>query len=49
LTEGLRQLHAILAHSMNQQIEQVLLPKERSDPALGMPLAARPVDRAAVS
>jgi iron complex transport system substrate-binding protein len=38
LTEGLRQLHAILAHSMNQQIDQDLQPKERTDPALGMPL-----------
>ncbi len=37
LTEGLRQLHAILAHAMNQRIDQVLLPKERTDPALGLP------------
>ena len=37
LTEGLRQLHAILAHVMNQQIDQVLLPKERTDPALRLP------------
>ena len=34
LTEGLRQLHAILAHAINQQIDQELLPKERVDPAL---------------
>src|SRR6266851_7662438 len=37
LTEGLRQLHAILAHAVNQQIEQVLLPNEKTDAALGLP------------
>jgi len=36
LTEGLRQLHAILAHAVNQQIEQRLLPKERTDAALDL-------------
>ena len=35
LTEGLRQLHAILAHAVNQPIEDVLLPKEKTDAALG--------------
>ena len=49
LTEGLRQLHAILAHAMNQRIDQVLLPKERTDPALGRPLPDSPVDHATVS
>jgi len=34
LTEGVRQLHAILAHSMNQPIHPGLRPKERTDPAL---------------
>ena len=37
LTEGLRQLHAILAHSVNLKIDQSLLPKERVDPALQLP------------
>ncbi len=49
LTEGLRQLHAILAHTMNQQIDQGLQPKERTDPALGMPLPDKTVEHAAVS
>ena len=34
LTEGVRQLHAILAHSMNVTVEPNLLPRERTDPAL---------------
>jgi iron complex transport system substrate-binding protein len=41
LTEGLRQLHAILAHAVNQQIEQRLLPKEKTDAALDL----RPPDK----
>jgi iron complex transport system substrate-binding protein len=49
LTEGLRQLHAILAHAMNQQIGEDLLPKERTDPALSLPYPNKPVDQAAVS
>jgi iron complex transport system substrate-binding protein len=48
LTEGLRQLHAILAHAVNQQIEQVLLPKEKTDAALGLPPPDKPVAHAAV-
>jgi iron complex transport system substrate-binding protein len=48
LTEGLRQLHAILAHAVNQPIEDVLLPKEKSDAALGLPPPAKPVEHAAV-
>jgi iron complex transport system substrate-binding protein len=36
LTEGVRQLHAILAHSMKQQVDPALLPKEKSDNALGL-------------
>jgi iron complex transport system substrate-binding protein len=31
LTEGLRQLHAILAHSLNQKIDEALRPRERTD------------------
>lgn len=49
LTEGLRQLHAILAHTMNQQTDQWLKPKERTDPALGLPLPDSPANHAAVS
>ena len=49
LTEGLRQLHAILAHAVNEQIEQVLLPKEKTDPALRMRLPNKPVNQAADS
>jgi len=48
LTEGLRQLHAILAHAVNQPIEDVLLPKEKTDVALGLPPPAKPVEHAAV-
>jgi iron complex transport system substrate-binding protein len=48
LTEGLRQLHAILAHAVNQQIEQDLLPKEKTDAALGLPPPDKPVEHAAV-
>jgi len=47
LTEGLRQLHAILAHAVNQPIEDILLPKEKTDAALGFP-PAKPVQLAAV-
>jgi iron complex transport system substrate-binding protein len=32
LTEGLRQLHAILAHTVNQPLDKVLRPHERIDP-----------------
>jgi iron complex transport system substrate-binding protein len=35
LTEGLRQLHAILAHTTNQTVDPALLPQERSDASLG--------------
>jgi iron complex transport system substrate-binding protein len=35
LTEGLRQLHAILAHATNQTVDPALLPQERSDASLG--------------
>lgn len=48
LTEGLRQLHAILAHVVHQQIEQSLLPKEKADAALGLPPPDKPVEHAAV-
>src|SRR6266852_89855 len=44
LTEGLRQLHAILAHAMNRQIDQVLLPKEKTDAALGLPPPDKPIE-----
>ena len=36
LTEGLRQLHAILAHVVGHQIEPSLLPRERADARLGL-------------
>jgi len=49
LTEGLRQLHAILAHAVNQEIEQVLLPKEKSDATLGLPPPDKLIEHAAVS
>ena len=49
LTEGSRQLHAILAHTVNQPIEDVLLPKEKTDAALGLPPPAKPVEHGAVS
>jgi iron complex transport system substrate-binding protein len=48
LTEGLRQLHAILAHAVNQPVADVLLPKEKTDAALGLPPPAKPVEHAAV-
>jgi iron complex transport system substrate-binding protein len=43
LTEGVRQLHAILAHSLNQPINESLLPKEKSDAALGLQLPNRAI------
>jgi len=43
LTEGLRQLHAILAHAVNQEIEQGLLPKEKTDAALGLKTPSKPI------
>jgi iron complex transport system substrate-binding protein len=49
LTEGLRQLHAILAHAMNQRVDQALLPTEKTDTALGLPRSPKPVEDAAVS
>lgn len=36
LTEGLRQLHAVLAHVVGQQIDPSLLPRERADASLGL-------------
>src|ERR1041384_7150457 len=36
LTEGLRQLHAILAHVLGQKVEPSLLPRERADASLGL-------------
>jgi len=36
LTEGLRQLHAIIAHAMEQKVEPFLLPRERADARLGL-------------
>jgi len=36
LTEGLRQLHAILAHVLGQKVEPSLLPRERADTSLGL-------------
>ncbi|MGH9961748.1 MAG: ABC transporter substrate-binding protein, partial [Pyrinomonadaceae bacterium] len=42
LTEGVRQLHAILAHATKQQIDQSLLPKEKTDSALGLARVDKP-------
>lgn len=36
LTEGLRQLHAIFAHSVNEKVDPLLLPRERTDARLGL-------------
>ncbi len=36
LTEGVRQLHAILAHVVGQPVEPALLPRERADARLGL-------------
>ena len=36
LTEGVRQLHAIIAHAVGQQVDPALLPQERTDAALGL-------------
>jgi iron complex transport system substrate-binding protein len=36
LTEGLRQLHAILAHVVGRELDRALLPKERADARLGL-------------
>jgi len=36
LTEGLRQLHAILAHTVGNELDPSLLPKERADSSLGL-------------
>jgi iron complex transport system substrate-binding protein len=39
LTEGLRQLHAILAHATEQKVDLALLPQERVDARLDNPIA----------
>lgn len=36
LTEGLRQLHAILAHTVGNELDPTLLPRERADSCLGL-------------
>ncbi|HEY0761333.1 MAG TPA: cobalamin-binding protein [Pyrinomonadaceae bacterium] len=36
LTEGLRQLHAILAHTVGNELDPTLLPRERADSSLGL-------------
>ncbi|HKG47475.1 MAG TPA: cobalamin-binding protein [Pyrinomonadaceae bacterium] len=36
LTEGLRQLHAIIAHTTGQKVDPSLLPRERADSRLGL-------------
>src|ERR1700741_1519079 len=36
LTEGLRQLHAILSHAVGQELAPSLLPRERADASLGL-------------
>jgi iron complex transport system substrate-binding protein len=49
LTEGLRQLHAILAYAVNQRVDQALLPKEKTDPSLGLTHPDKSVEKGAVS
>jgi ABC-type Fe3+-hydroxamate transport system substrate-binding protein len=49
LTEGLRQLHAILAYAVNQQVDQALLPKEKTDTFLGLPRPEKLVEKVAAS
>jgi iron complex transport system substrate-binding protein len=49
LTEGLRQLHAILASAVNQRVDQALLPKEKTDPSLGLTYPDKSVEKGAVS
>jgi len=46
LTEGLRQLHAILAYAVNQQVEEALLPREKTDAALGLPRPDKLLEKA---
>ncbi len=41
LTEGVRQLHAILARAMSQRVDPLLLPESRTDPALGVTASVR--------
>src|ERR1044072_1678032 len=48
LTEGLRQLHVILARVVNENIKQPLLPKEKTDAALDLPLPPKRVEHAAL-
>jgi iron complex transport system substrate-binding protein len=36
LTEGLRQLHAILAHAVEEEVDPALLPQEKADTRLGI-------------
>jgi len=36
LTEGIRQLHAILARTVNQEVDLSLMPQEKSDAELGL-------------
>ena len=36
LTEGLRQLHAIVSHAVGQKLDPSLLPRERTDARLGL-------------
>ena len=49
LTEGLRQLHAILAYAVNQRVDQALLPKEKTDPSLRLTHPDKFVEKGAVS
>jgi len=48
LTEGLRQLHAIFARVVNENIEQTLLPREKTDSALGLSPPTKTVEHAVV-
>jgi len=48
LTEGLRQLHAILACAVSCRVDEALLPREKTDAALGLLRPAQSADKAAV-
>lgn len=48
LTEGLRQLHAIVAHVMNQQIDPGLQPTEKTDAALRAPISHKSINQSGV-
>jgi iron complex transport system substrate-binding protein len=48
LTEGLRQLHAILAYAVKHEVEEAVLPREKTDAALGLQRPTMPLEKAAI-